>query len=185
MRIVKKTISEKDGAGAVVLRAEDSEDLWHAYHLVSPGDRVRSIEAFKKTEFFTVGMSVEATTLAAEKMLAELKRHATLTVNPHHEYEYLIHFMPGLPKIGQRLSRPGPTQKQPLLEDGCPGQGCPKLVDTPRTLPEEGLQLILTQSGAFWQNFPRRRRACGGALGLLGLPNIGQRPMRSKTAPIW
>ena len=42
MKIVKRSISEKDGAGAVVLRAEDSEDLWHAYHLVSPGDRVRS-----------------------------------------------------------------------------------------------------------------------------------------------
>ena len=42
MKLLKKQINEKDGAGFVRLRAEEPEDMWHAYHLVGVGDRVRT-----------------------------------------------------------------------------------------------------------------------------------------------
>lgn len=42
MRLVKRQIVEKDASGTVVLRPEEVEDLWHAYHLISVGDRVRT-----------------------------------------------------------------------------------------------------------------------------------------------
>lgn len=42
MRILKRDISAKDGAGSVKLRAEEAEDMWHTYHLVAPGDRIRT-----------------------------------------------------------------------------------------------------------------------------------------------
>ena len=42
MKLIKKSITEKDGSGTVKLRCEDAEDMWHAYNLVSAGDRVRA-----------------------------------------------------------------------------------------------------------------------------------------------
>jgi len=42
MRLVKRSISEKDGDGKVVLIAEQSEDMWHAYNLITEGDRVQA-----------------------------------------------------------------------------------------------------------------------------------------------
>ena len=41
MKLIKKTFT-KDGDGEVVLRAEEPEDMWHAYHLISVGDAVRT-----------------------------------------------------------------------------------------------------------------------------------------------
>ena len=47
MKLVKKSISEKDGDGTVVLIAEQAEDMWHAYNLIVVGDRVRA-NTFRK-----------------------------------------------------------------------------------------------------------------------------------------
>lgn len=41
MKIVHRSI-EKDGEGSVKVRAEDPEDLWHAYHLIVPGDGLQA-----------------------------------------------------------------------------------------------------------------------------------------------
>eukprot|EP01097_Dermamoeba_algensis_P000773 TRINITY_DN1276_c0_g1_i1.p1 TRINITY_DN1276_c0_g1~~TRINITY_DN1276_c0_g1_i1.p1 ORF type:complete len:311 (+),score=60.35 TRINITY_DN1276_c0_g1_i1:83-1015(+) len=41
MKLIKKYI-EKDGTGDVTLCPEDSEDLWHAYNLISEGDLIRA-----------------------------------------------------------------------------------------------------------------------------------------------
>ena len=42
MKLLKKNISAKNGEGSVKLRAEEAEDMWHAYHLIGHGDRVRT-----------------------------------------------------------------------------------------------------------------------------------------------
>eukprot|EP00698_Gefionella_okellyi_P002004 TRINITY_DN1188_c0_g1_i1.p1 TRINITY_DN1188_c0_g1~~TRINITY_DN1188_c0_g1_i1.p1 ORF type:complete len:360 (+),score=77.05 TRINITY_DN1188_c0_g1_i1:66-1145(+) len=42
MKLIRKNISAKDGEGSVKLRPEESEDLWHAYHLILPGDLVEA-----------------------------------------------------------------------------------------------------------------------------------------------
>ena len=39
MKIVNKHITEEDG-GHVTLIIQDSEDLWHAYNLILPGDTI-------------------------------------------------------------------------------------------------------------------------------------------------
>eukprot|EP01113_Clastostelium_recurvatum_P031646 TRINITY_DN3970_c0_g2_i3.p1 TRINITY_DN3970_c0_g2~~TRINITY_DN3970_c0_g2_i3.p1 ORF type:complete len:373 (+),score=103.86 TRINITY_DN3970_c0_g2_i3:26-1144(+) len=39
MKLLKRFI-DKDGHGHVVLRAEETEDLWHAYHIIAIGDTV-------------------------------------------------------------------------------------------------------------------------------------------------
>nr|CAG4650197.1 EOG090X07BV [Sida crystallina] len=41
MKLVNKYL-EKDGAGHVTLIAENPEDMWHAYNLITPGDTVRA-----------------------------------------------------------------------------------------------------------------------------------------------
>lgn len=41
MKLLKRKISSKDGSGSVLLQAEVSEDLWHAYNLLQEGDMVR------------------------------------------------------------------------------------------------------------------------------------------------
>lgn len=41
MKLVHKNI-ERDGGGSVVLIPEESEDMWHAYNLISEGDNVRA-----------------------------------------------------------------------------------------------------------------------------------------------
>ncbi len=43
MKIVKKEISTKDGEGYVCLRAEEGEDMWHAYNLIMVGDLVKTV----------------------------------------------------------------------------------------------------------------------------------------------
>eukprot|EP00753_Platysulcus_tardus_P022565 PLAT9778.1.p1 GENE.PLAT9778.1~~PLAT9778.1.p1 ORF type:complete len:513 (-),score=236.77 PLAT9778.1:110-1624(-) len=42
MRIVSKSVSEKDGAGKISFLPEEAEDLWHAYNLIALGDRVQA-----------------------------------------------------------------------------------------------------------------------------------------------
>lgn len=42
MKLLKKQISEKDGAGSVLLRAEEPEDMWHIYNLILVGDSVKT-----------------------------------------------------------------------------------------------------------------------------------------------
>lgn len=42
MKLVKRDF-ERDGSGYAILIPEESEDLWHLYNLVSPGDEVTAI----------------------------------------------------------------------------------------------------------------------------------------------
>mmetsp|Transcript_18549 Transcript_18549/g.21346 ORF Transcript_18549/g.21346 Transcript_18549/m.21346 type:complete len:410 (-) Transcript_18549:160-1389(-) len=41
MKILKRNISAKDGSGSIVLRPDNTEDLWHAYNLFQTHDLVR------------------------------------------------------------------------------------------------------------------------------------------------
>ena len=40
MKLLMKKINEKDGSGSVALIAQDAEDLWHLYQLITVGDEV-------------------------------------------------------------------------------------------------------------------------------------------------
>jgi protein pelota len=42
MRIIKKEISAKNGAGTVRMQADDSEDVWHLYNLITEDDSIRT-----------------------------------------------------------------------------------------------------------------------------------------------
>jgi len=42
MKLIKKSINEKDGIGTVTLQAEEPEDMWHVYNLITSGDSVRT-----------------------------------------------------------------------------------------------------------------------------------------------
>lgn len=42
MKLLKQQISEKDGGGFVVLRAEEPEDMWHVYNLIHVSDSVKT-----------------------------------------------------------------------------------------------------------------------------------------------
>jgi len=42
MKLVSRDVSMKDGAGTVVLRPEEPEDMWHVYNLIGEGDLVRT-----------------------------------------------------------------------------------------------------------------------------------------------
>ena len=42
MRVLRRAIAEKDGAGSITMIADDEEDIWHAYNLVNTGDRVET-----------------------------------------------------------------------------------------------------------------------------------------------
>ncbi len=42
MKLLKQQISAKDGEGYVVLRAEEPEDMWHAYNLIIAGDELKA-----------------------------------------------------------------------------------------------------------------------------------------------
>ena len=59
MRLVKRSISEKDGDGKVVLIAEQSEDMWHAYNLITEGDRVQATTFRKVVKEGATGTSAE------------------------------------------------------------------------------------------------------------------------------
>ncbi|KAF0686090.1 Aste57867_22055 [Aphanomyces stellatus] len=42
MKLLKKNISEKDGTGSVMLRAEEPEDMWHVFNLIHKGDTLKT-----------------------------------------------------------------------------------------------------------------------------------------------
>ena len=42
MKITKREISAKDAEGSITVIPEVNEDLWHLYHIISPGDHVRA-----------------------------------------------------------------------------------------------------------------------------------------------
>jgi protein pelota len=60
MKLIKRQISAKDGSGMVLLRPEDSEDLWRAYNLVREGDRVRSTTVRKIVKESSTGSTSSA-----------------------------------------------------------------------------------------------------------------------------
>ncbi|KAI9801869.1 MAG: Translation factor pelota [Piccolia ochrophora] len=41
MRIIKKNV-DKDGSGTITLFPEEPEDMWHAFNLIRPGDKLRA-----------------------------------------------------------------------------------------------------------------------------------------------
>uniref|UniRef100_A0A7S1KN67 Protein pelota homolog n=1 Tax=Percolomonas cosmopolitus TaxID=63605 RepID=A0A7S1KN67_9EUKA len=41
MKLLKRYIESKNGAGTVILIPEEIEDLWHIYHIISIGDRIK------------------------------------------------------------------------------------------------------------------------------------------------
>lgn len=55
MKLLKRQISSKDGAGSVLLRPETPEDLWHAYNLLQKGDMVRCTTLRKVTKESSTG----------------------------------------------------------------------------------------------------------------------------------
>ena len=42
MRITHRSIREKDGEGFITCIAEDAEDMWHIYNILTPGDTLRA-----------------------------------------------------------------------------------------------------------------------------------------------
>lgn len=42
MKVLRRQISSKDGDGVVQMKTEEAEDMWHAYNLITIGDRVRT-----------------------------------------------------------------------------------------------------------------------------------------------
>lgn len=42
MKVLQRQISSKDGDGFVRMKTEEAEDMWHAYNLITIGDRVRT-----------------------------------------------------------------------------------------------------------------------------------------------
>jgi protein pelota len=58
MKLLKKQISEKDGAGFIVLRAEEPEDMWHVYNLIHVHDSVKTTTIRKVDYRYTVHNSI-------------------------------------------------------------------------------------------------------------------------------
>jgi protein pelota len=71
MKLIKRQISAKDGSGMVLLRPEDSEDLWHAYNLIREGDRIRCTTVRKIVKESSTGSTSSA------------KKRLMLTINVH------------------------------------------------------------------------------------------------------
>jgi protein pelota len=71
MKIIKKSI-EKDSSGFVVLLPDHLEDLWHLYHIISKGDRVRASTIRKIEKNTNTGRVTERRrfnmTIAVEKV---------------------------------------------------------------------------------------------------------------------
>ena len=70
MRLVTRAISEKDGAGHVVVIPQDPEDMWHAYNLIiaDAGDKIRSSTVRKVVKESSTGSVTSA------------KKRVTLTI---------------------------------------------------------------------------------------------------------
>ncbi|CAB9511269.1 Protein PELOTA [Seminavis robusta] len=69
MKILKKTISAKDGQGTVLLRPETDEDLWHAYNLLQEGDLVRCTTVRKVVKESSTG----STTSSKKRLMLTIK----------------------------------------------------------------------------------------------------------------
>ena len=54
MRLIQRSI-EKDGEGLITLYPEEPEDMWHAYNLIRPGDRLRASAIRKVTVLSATG----------------------------------------------------------------------------------------------------------------------------------
>ena len=81
MKIISKNISTKDGAGKIKLRAEDSEDMWHAYNLIVAGDLVRTVTMRKVVKEGVTGstaskkIKINFTTQDSNKELIKLNQY--------------------------------------------------------------------------------------------------------------
>ncbi|RMX68282.1 hypothetical protein KXD40_001528 [Peronospora effusa] len=58
MKLLKKQINEKDGAGLVVLRAEEPEDMWHIYNLIHVMDLVKTT-TIRKARYTSISLVVK------------------------------------------------------------------------------------------------------------------------------
>ncbi|KAF0973166.1 hypothetical protein FDP41_008373 [Naegleria fowleri] len=73
MKLIKKEIAAKDGEGYIELMPEIDEDLWHLYHIIAIGDRVRATTIRKVSKESNTGLvsneKVKITiTIAVEKI---------------------------------------------------------------------------------------------------------------------
>src|SRR6056300_993464 len=55
MKLLKKSISAKDGSGYISLLPNTPEDLWHTYNLLQKGDKVRCTTLRKVNEETSTG----------------------------------------------------------------------------------------------------------------------------------
>lgn len=111
MKLLKRQISAKDGAGTVLLRPDQDEDLWHAFNLLQVGDKVRcsthrkvvkesstgSVSSSKRRMMLTVelkkvdfdpdSLQVRISgTVEAENEHVQLGAHHTLTLEMHQNF---------------------------------------------------------------------------------------------------
>ncbi|KAL9646443.1 hypothetical protein ABK040_006440 [Willaertia magna] len=56
MKLVKKDITGKDGAGIIELIPEVDEDLWHLYHIIAVGDNVKATTIRKVSKETNTGL---------------------------------------------------------------------------------------------------------------------------------
>lgn len=59
MKLIHKNI-DKDGGGSVILLPEESEDMWHAYNLITEGDSVRASTIRKVQNESSTGSSTSS-----------------------------------------------------------------------------------------------------------------------------
>jgi protein pelota len=55
MKLLRRNILEKDGTGSVLLRTEDSEDMWHVFNLLHKGDTIKTTTVRKVVKQGTTG----------------------------------------------------------------------------------------------------------------------------------
>jgi protein pelota len=70
MKVLKRHL-EKDGHGSIQMRAEESEDMWHAYNLIAAGDRVRTSTVRK-----VKAHPISSDHIRALNSLRDLQQHA-------------------------------------------------------------------------------------------------------------
>ena len=59
---------ERDGAGAVVMMPEETEDMWHVFNLIAEGDSVRASTVRKVTNESAIGVRT------AEKVRGRMRK---------------------------------------------------------------------------------------------------------------
>lgn len=60
MKLVKRSISAKDGSGSIMLRPDTPEDLWHTYNLLQKGDCVRCTTVRKVVKESSTGSTTSS-----------------------------------------------------------------------------------------------------------------------------